>query len=67
MHGKRTSQGKRLAVGATFAGVIADAAGFGAAIWAVAVLTAGSGLMVFHRMRETRPILDARPENEATK
>jgi len=55
------------AVGAILAGVIADAAGFGAAIWAVAVLTAGSGLVVFRRMRETRPILDARPENEATK
>jgi MFS family permease len=44
------------AVGAVLAGVIADVAGFGAAIWAVAVLTAGSGLIVFVRMRETRAI-----------
>jgi len=54
------------AVGAILAGIIADAVGIGAAIWAVAVLTAGSGLIVFQRMQETRPILDARPENELT-
>jgi len=54
------------AVGAILAGIITDAVGIGAAIWAVAVLTAGSGLIVFQRMQETRPILDARPENELT-
>jgi MFS family permease len=43
------------ALGAVVAGVIADAAGVETAIWAVAVLTAGSGLVVAVRMRETRP------------
>ncbi len=43
------------AVGAIVAGVIADAAGFAAAIWFVAALTAGSGVIVLVRMRETRP------------
>jgi MFS family permease len=40
------------AVGAIVAGVIADAAGFSAAIITVAVLTAGSGILVAVRMRE---------------
>lgn len=43
------------AVGAIVAGIIADAAGSAAAIWFVAVMTAGSGLVVLIRMRETRP------------
>jgi MFS family permease len=43
------------AVGAVVAGVIADAAGMGAAIAAVAALTTGSGLIVLVRMAETRP------------
>jgi predicted MFS family arabinose efflux permease len=43
------------AVGAIVSGVIADAAGIPAAIWAVAALTAASGLVVLVRMRETRP------------
>lgn len=43
------------AVGAVVAGVVADAAGMPAAIWAVAALTAASGLVVLARMRETRP------------
>jgi len=43
------------AVGAVVAGVVADAAGMPAAIWVVAGLTAGSGLVVLVRMRETRP------------
>jgi MFS family permease len=42
------------AAGAIVAGVLADAAGIPAAIWVVAVITAGSGLLVFVRMRETR-------------
>ena len=42
------------AVGAIVAGVIADAAGLAAAIWFVAAITAGSGLIVLARMRETR-------------
>jgi MFS family permease len=41
------------AVGAIVAGVIADAAGFNAAIITVAVLTGVSGLLVAGRMRET--------------
>jgi len=43
------------AVGAIVAGVIADAAGIAAAIWVVALITAGSGIIVLIRMRETRP------------
>jgi MFS family permease len=43
------------AVGAIVAGIVADAAGIAAAIWVVAVITAGSGLIVLQRMRETRP------------
>ncbi len=41
------------AVGALLAGLVADAFGIGAALWAVAALTAGSGLLVILRMRET--------------
>jgi MFS family permease len=41
------------AIGALVAGVIADALGMPAAIGAVAVLTAASGLVVLVRMRET--------------
>lgn len=47
------------AVGAIVAGVIADAAGIASAIWAVALLTAFSGLVVAIRMRETRPAASA--------
>jgi len=43
------------AVGAVLAGVLADRAGMPFAIWAIAVLTAISGLIVVVRMRETRP------------
>jgi len=42
------------AAGAIVAGVIADLAGFASAIWVVALLTAGSGVIVLVRMRETR-------------
>jgi MFS family permease len=41
------------AVGALLAGVVADALGVRAAVWAVAVLTALSGLVVAIRMYET--------------
>ncbi len=41
------------AVGALLAGVVADALGLHAAVWAVAALTAGSGLVVALRMYET--------------
>jgi len=44
------------AVGALFAGVIADVYGMQAAIWSVAGLTAFSGLVVAVRMYETLPI-----------
>jgi MFS family permease len=40
--------------GAIVAGVVADAAGMTSAIWAVAVLTAASGIVVALRMRESR-------------
>ena len=41
------------AIGALVAGVVADLAGMSAAIVAVAALTAGAGLVVLVRMRET--------------
>ncbi len=41
------------AVGALLAGLVADAVGVRAAVWTVAVLTAGSGLVVALRMYET--------------
>ena len=43
------------AVGALTAGLIADALSIEAAVWAVAVLTALSGLLVLVRMYETHP------------
>jgi MFS family permease len=43
------------AVGALLAGALADAFGLVIAIWAVAVLTAASGLLVAVRMYETHP------------
>ncbi|MBT2363995.1 MFS transporter [Streptomyces sp. ISL-10] len=43
------------AVGALLAGILADAYGLTAAIWAVAALTAASGLLVAVRMYETHP------------
>jgi MFS family permease len=43
------------AVGAIVAGFVADSAGVASAIWAVAVITAGSGVIVLVRMGETRP------------
>lgn len=41
------------AVGALLAGILADAVGLSGAMWAVAAITAGSGLVVAFRMRET--------------
>jgi MFS family permease len=41
------------AVGAVFAGVVADLLGLRAAVWAAAVLTAASGIVVAVRMYET--------------
>jgi MFS family permease len=43
------------AVGALLAGVVADLAGLRAAVWVVAAVTAGSGLLVAVRMYETHP------------
>jgi predicted MFS family arabinose efflux permease len=43
------------AVGALFAGMIADRFGMPAAIWAVAALTGASGIVVLVRMYETHP------------
>jgi MFS family permease len=42
------------AAGAVVAGLVADAAGMASAIWVVAAITVGSGLVVLVRMRETR-------------
>jgi len=47
------------AAGALLAGVIADAFGLAAAIWAVAALTAASGIVVAARMYETHQRPDA--------
>ena len=44
-----------IAVGALLAGLVADAYSLEAAIWAVAALTGGSGLVVALRMYETHP------------
>ena len=43
------------AVGGLLTGIVADAAGLRAAIWAVAALTAASGFVVAVRMYETHP------------
>jgi len=43
------------AIGAVLAGIIADVVSLTAAIWAVAALTAASGVVVAIRMYETRP------------
>lgn len=43
------------AIGAVLAGVTADALGVGAAIWVVAAVTFGSGLLAAIRMNETLP------------
>jgi MFS family permease len=43
------------AVGALLAGILADAFGLTTAVWAVAALTAASGLIVAVRMYETHP------------
>jgi len=43
------------AVGALLAGALADAFDIGAAIWAIAALTAASGIVVLVRMYETHP------------
>jgi MFS family permease len=49
------------AVGALLAGILADAVSIEAAIYAVAVLTAVSGVVVIVRMYETHPRTPARP------
>jgi MFS family permease len=46
------------AVGAILAGLLADLAGIRVATWAVAALTAGSGVLVWIRMYETHPPVD---------
>jgi predicted MFS family arabinose efflux permease len=42
------------AAGAVVSGVLADAFGLRAAVWAIAALTAASGLLAAARMYETR-------------
>jgi len=55
------------AIGALVAGIIADAFGMPAAIWVVAGLTAGSGMVVALRMYEThRPTQRAQPSGPLT-
>jgi MFS family permease len=49
------------AIGALFAGIIADAFGMRAAIWTVAALTAASGVVVALRMYETHRPTPKRP------
>ncbi|GAC1600019.1 MAG: MFS transporter [Acidimicrobiales bacterium] len=53
------------AVGALLAGVVADLLGLAAAIWAVAVLTAASGVIVAVRMYETHRGVTHRRSGEA--
>jgi predicted MFS family arabinose efflux permease len=53
------------AAGAILVGVIADRAGMGTAIAAVAAITVGSGVIVAVRMRETHPRL--RPATPTTR
>jgi len=48
------------AIGALLAGILADLISIKAAIWAVAVLTAASGIVVAMRMYETHPELRTR-------
>ena len=43
------------AIGALSVGLVADALGISAALWAVVLVTAGSGALVAVRMRETHP------------
>jgi MFS family permease len=50
------------AIGALLSGVMADALGLPAAIWFVAAVTLGSGLVVALRMRETLPAAGIAPE-----
>jgi MFS family permease len=49
------------AVGALLAGVLADAFDIAVAIWAIAALTAASGIVVIVRMYETHPRHDRTP------
>jgi MFS family permease len=51
------------AIGAILAGAIADWLGLAAAIWAVAALTAASGLVVAVRMYETHPTVPTPPRS----
>ena len=48
------------AIGALLAGVVADAFGLAAAMWLVAIVTFGSGVVAALRMRETLPARDRR-------
>jgi MFS family permease len=48
------------AVGALLAGIVADLEGIRSAVWVVAALTAGSGLLAWARMYETHPRADPR-------
>src|SRR5512135_1333251 len=48
------------AIGALLAGLVADAFGLAAAMWLVAAVTFGSGVVAALRMRETLPVRDRR-------
>jgi MFS family permease len=54
------------AVGAVLAGILADVFNIQTAIWAVAALTAASGLVVAIRMYETHPRTPAQPASPPT-
>lgn len=54
------------AIGALLAGVVADALGVGTAIWAIAALTFGSGLVAALRMRETLRARQATVDSRVT-
>jgi MFS family permease len=52
------------AVGAILAGVLADAFGVTTAVWAIAALTAASGIVVALRMYETHRPIGSEPKHE---
>ena len=54
------------AIGALAAGLVADAFGLGAAVWAIAAVTFASGVVAAVRMTETLPVLSRSGNNSTT-
>ena len=54
------------AIGALAAGLVADAFGLGAAVWAIAAVTFASGVVAAVRMTETLPVLSRGRNNSTT-